>query len=228
MPTWSNSVGPTKKPSPSASGFDLPAVHHQLGAVGLAGVDVARHPVPGAGGDQRAHVAAAGAVAGAQRRRSLLDLRDQLVADLADRHHRGDRHAALPRRAVAGVDRLVGGQVEVGVGQHQHVVLRPAERLHPLAVRGAGLVDVPGDRGRADEGDRCDLGVGQQPVDGDLVAVQHVEDAVRQPRLLPQLGDPQRSGRVLLARLQHHRVAGRDGDREEPHRHHGREVERAR
>ena len=32
---------------------------------------------------------------------------------------------------------------------------------------------------------------------------------------------------ILLGRLEHHGVAGGDGDGEEPHRHHGREVERA-
>ena len=95
-----------------------------------------------------------------------------------------------------------------------------------LPCDGAGLVDVLGDRGRADEGDRLHLGVGEQTVDGDLVAVQHVEDTVGQTGLLPQLRHPQRRRRHLLARLQHHGVAGRDGDREEPHRHHGREVER--
>ena len=45
----------------------------------------------------------------------------------------------------------VGGQVQVGVGQDHHVVLGAAQGLHALAVRGAGGVDVLGDRGRADE-----------------------------------------------------------------------------
>ena len=42
------------------------------------------------------------------------------------------RSPAEPNPALTGG---VGGEVEVGVGQHDHVVLRPAERLHPLAVR---------------------------------------------------------------------------------------------
>ena len=61
-------------------------------------------------------------------------LSTSVVADRLDRDDHRDRHAPLPRRAEAGVDRGVGGQVEVGVGQHDHVVLRAAERLHPLAV----------------------------------------------------------------------------------------------
>ena len=89
-------------------------------------------------GDERAHVGLdavdARAVADAQRRDALADLRDQLVGDGLDGEHDRDRHAALAGRAVAGVDGLVGDEVEVGVRQHQHVVLRAAERLHPLAV----------------------------------------------------------------------------------------------
>ena len=107
------------------------------------------------------------------------------------------------------------------------MVLGAAEGLHPLAVRGAGLVNVAGDRGGPDEADRLDLRVGQQFVDGGLVALQHVEHPGRQAGLGPQSGQPQRGRRVLLGRLEHDGVARGDGDGEEPHRHHGREVERA-
>ena len=155
------------------------------------------------------------------------DLGDQVVGDRADRDGGRDRHAAFAGRAEAGVDHRVGGQVQVGVGQDHRVVLGAAEGLHALAVRGAGLVDVLGDRGGADEADRLDRRVGQQFVDGGLVALQHVEHPGGQAGLGPQLGQPQRRRRVLLGRLEHDGVAGGDGDREEPHRHHGREVERA-
>ena len=66
----------------------------------------------------------------------------------------------------------------------------------------------------------------EQRVDGHLVAVQDVEDAVGQPGLLPQLGHRRDRRGVLLARLEDDGVAAGDGDGEEPHRHHGREVER--
>ena len=177
-------------------------------------------------GDERAHVAAAPAVPGAQPGDPLLDLRDQLVADRVDRDERGDRHAALPRRAEARVDRGVRREVEVGVRQHEHVVLRAAEGLHALAVAGAGLVDVARDRRRADERDRLDVRVLEQPVDGLLVAVDDVEHARRQAGVRERLGDEDRRGRVLLARLEHDGVAGRDRDGHEPQRHHRREVER--
>ena len=106
------------------------------------------------------------------------------------------------------------------------MVLRPTQRLDAFVVRGAGLIDVVGDRGGPDEAHRLDRRVGQQFIDGGLVALQHVEHPGRQAGLGPQLGDPQRGRRVLLRRLEHHGVAGGDGDREKPHRHHGREIER--
>jgi hypothetical protein len=105
------------------------------------------------------------------------------------------------------------------------VVLRPAEGLDALAGGGAVLVDVLRDRGRSDERHRGDLGAGQERVHGFLVTVDDVEYAVGKARFLPQLGDPVRRRRVLLRGLEHDGVAGGDGHGEEPHRHHGREVE---
>ena len=84
---------------------------------------------------------------------------------------RGDRHAALAGAAERGRGDRVGGDVEVRVGQHDRVVLRAAERLRALAVRGRRLVDVLRDGRRPDERDGVDLGVGQQRVDRDLVAL---------------------------------------------------------
>ena len=74
--------------------------------------------------------------------------------------------------------------------------------------------------------DGLDGGVGEQFVDGGLVALQDVEHPGGQSGLGPEFGHPDRGGRVLLAGLQHHGVAGGDGDGEEPHRDHGGEVER--
>ena len=106
------------------------------------------------------------------------------------------------------------------------MVLRPAERLHALAVLRAGLVDVARDRRRADEADRGDVLVLEQRVDRDLVAVHDVEDAVGKTRLLQQLGRPERGRRILLGGLQHERVAARERRRPHPHGHHRGEVER--
>lgn len=202
------------------------AVEDDLAALVGRAVDVRGDLVAVDGRDERAHLGGrVGAGADLDLLGALADLLHQLVADGADGHDRGDGHAALAGGAVRRGDGRVGRRVEVGVGEDQHVVLRAAEGLHALAVGGGGGVDVAGDRGGADEGDRGDVRVLQEPVHGHLVAVQDVEDAVREARLGEQLGDLQGRRGVLLARLEDEGVAGRDGDREHPHRHHGREVE---
>ena len=144
-------MGPSQNPSWPPLACTVAAVDDDLGAVGLAGVDVGRHLVAVGLGDQRAHVGVLGAVTDLQRRGALGDLGDQVVGDRADGHTGRDRHAAFAGRAEAGVDHGVGGQVQVGVGQDHGVVLGAAEGLDPLARGGAGGVDVLGDRGGPDE-----------------------------------------------------------------------------
>ena len=48
-------------------------------------------------------------------RQPLLDRRDEVVGDVADRHHMRNRHAALAGRAVGGADRGVRRHVDVCV-----------------------------------------------------------------------------------------------------------------
>ncbi len=190
-------------------------------------LEIARHLVAVLTGDQRAHL-----VVGLVARTDLDvgdavgDLADQLVVDRVGREQDADRHAPLAGRTVRGADGRVGGHVEVGVGEHEHVVLGAAEGLHALAVRRPGLVDVLGDRRGADEADRRDVGMLEQPVDGHLVALHDVEAPVGQTGVVQQLGHEQRRRRILLARLEHERVAARQGVGEHPHRDHRREVER--
>ena len=69
-------------------------------------------------------------------------------------------------------------------------------------------------------------GCSRMPVDGDLVAVDDVEAPRRQAGGGEQLGEEHRRRRILLARLEHERVAAGQGVGEHPHRHHRREVER--
>ena len=103
----------------------------------------------------------------------------------------------------------------------------PPSACTRLPARVPRLVDVARDRRRADERHRLDVGVLEQRVDRDLVAVHDVEHAGREPGFGPQLREPVGRRRILLARLEHDGVARRDRDREEPARHHRREVERA-
>ncbi len=203
------------------------AVQDDLAPLGRGTLDVGGDLVAVRLGDERAHLGGrVGAGADLDLLGTFADLLDQRVADGTDRDDRGDRHAALAGRAVGRAHRRVRRRVEVGVGQHQHVVLGAAEGLHALAVRGGGGVDVAGDGGRADEGDGLHVRVLQEAVHGHLVAVHDIEDAVRQTGLGEEFGELHGGRRVLLARLEHEGVATGDGEGEHPQRHHRREVER--
>src|SRR5205823_2742604 len=156
---------------------------------------------------------------------ALEDL-DQLIPGLADGDTDGDRHAPLARRAERGGGQMVGGEFEVGVGQHDGVVFRAAKGLHAFAGGGAAFVHVFGDGGGADEGDGGDAGVVQDRVHRGLVAVDDVEHAVREPGLGVELGDQAGGRRVAFAGFENEGVAGGDGDGVHPQRDHDGEVER--
>ena len=74
---------------------------------------------------------------------------DELVSDLADSDEHRHRHAPFARRSVCRRDSGIGRHVEIGVGQDDHVVLGPTERLTALAAARRRLVDVLGDRRRS-------------------------------------------------------------------------------
>ena len=208
----------------------LASVHHQLGALVDAGLDIADHLVQVSAGDQRPHVVVRPILdAGADAQR--LQPFDQLGAQplgglLAHRHRHRDRHAALAGAAVGRAHQRIHRLVEVGIGHHHHVVLGAAQRLNPLAVGRRRGVDVFGDGRRADEADRLHPLIGEQHVHALLVAIDHVEHAVRQAGLLEQLSQAHRRGRILLRWLHHEGVTAGQRHREHPHRYHGREVER--
>jgi hypothetical protein len=144
---------------------------------------------------------------------------------VADRHRDRDRHAALAGGAVGGAHERIDREVEIGIGHHDHVVLGAAQRLAALSGVGCGLVDVAGDRRRADEAHRGDVRLVQDRVHRLLVAVDHVEHAIGQAGIFEQLGEDQGGRRVALGRLEDEAVAAGERHWEHPHRHDGREAE---
>ena len=150
---------------------------------------------------------------------------------LADRHDDRERHAAFARRAEGGASEVLHDLVHVGVRHDDAVVLRPTHRLHALTVGCAGVINVVGDVGGANEAHRFDRRVMQDRIDGDLVAMHHVEYARHIETgggacFHEQLTKANRHGRITLGRLEHKRVAHRDRYAKHPHRDHGGEVER--
>jgi len=74
--------------------------------------------------------------------------------------------------------------LEISVRHHHHVILGTTQRLHALAVPRALAMNVFGDRRRTDETQRRDIGMRKQSIDRDLVALEDVEHAIGQARLL--------------------------------------------
>ncbi|MNG96359.1 hypothetical protein D3C79_554220 [compost metagenome] len=209
---------------------DTATIDHQFGPLCHPLIHVATHLGQVFAADERPHLVLRALTQtgpdpqGRHQRREFSDQR--IGGGIADHQSHRDRHAALAGRAVGrshqGGDRLI----EIRIRHHQHVVLGTAQGLHPLAVGRGGGIDVLGDGGGADEGDRLYPRVGQQHIHHLLVAVDHVQHPVRQARLLEQLGHAQGQGGILLGRLEDEAVAAGQRHREHPERHHGREVER--
>src|SRR5215211_7503562 len=159
------------------------------------------------------------------RLRTLLELLDEGIGDLTDGHEDAAGQAPLSGVAVGRGDDVGDGLLEDGVGHHDHGVLRPGQSLHPLAVGGAVLVDVLGDRMRSHEGDGLYAGMLQDGVHRLPGAVDEVEHPVGESRLCEKLPEPHgRHGRSLGG-LEDVGVARPDGHRQGPQGHHAREVE---
>jgi hypothetical protein len=78
---------------------------------------------------------------------------------------------------------------------------------------------------RADERDAVDPRVLEDRVDGRLAPVDEVDDTGRDDTV-EELERPLCGEGILLRRLADEGVPARDGERQEPHRHHEGEVER--
>ena len=96
-------------------------------------------------GDDRPHVHVRAAVGRADPHPpgQVAEPVNQAIGDAPDRQGQAPGHAPLPGAAEGRRLHRPGRLVEVGVGHDDQVVLGPARRLHPLAVPGAGLVDMP-------------------------------------------------------------------------------------
>ena len=158
----------------------LAAIHHQLGALLRAAHQVGGHLVSVLAGDEGSHLGVRVAPrADPDLRQAFPNGLDQRIGDISHRCHHADRHAALAGGSVGGRDRRIGRHANIRVRQHHHVVLRTTQRLAPLAGCRGVLVDIARHRGRTHEADRRDVGMLEDGVHGHLVAVHHVEHAVR-------------------------------------------------
>jgi len=105
------------------------------------------------------------------------------------------------------------------------VVLGSAKGLNALTMRCAASVDVLGDGCRADEADGLDGGVIEDSVDGLLISVNDVEDAVGKASFFEELREEDGCGGVAFAGLEDEGISAGQCDRKHPEGNHCRKVE---
>ena len=206
--------------------LEATSIHQQLGAFTHTLCDVAADAIQRGLGDDRAHFSRqVFAVQDLQGFGALDQFGHDFVGHIAHQHRHTDGHATLSSRAVGSTNQGIDHLVQIGVRHDHHVVFRATQSLHALAMVGASLVDVVGNRRGTDKADGFDIGVHQQGVHRFFVALHDVEHAIGQPRLLEQIGQHQRRCRVGRAGFQDKGVTRGDGHGEHPHGHHDRKVE---
>ena len=219
-----------RRPEIEAVGFRLhlnfSSVHHQRGSLLHAGIDQALDPVQVLGTDHRPHPLAVFTVGGTNvdRLHRLGQRIQQPLGRLADRHGRGAGHTALTGTTKGSVDQPGHRVPKIGIGQDEDVILGAAGGLYPLPVLVPRFVDVLGDGGRSDKGDRTNQRMREQGIDALPSTMDDVEDTGRQTGLLQQLDQADAGERYLLAGLEDEGVSAGDRQREHPHRHQSRKV----
>ena len=152
------------------------AVHHDGGALLFGAGNVTFHFGFVRGSNQRAEmVGFVGKRADFHGFHALFDTGHHAFGDFVaygHRHRQG--HTALTGRTECRAQQGINHIVQIGIGQHDGMVFRTAERLAALAVGGGGGVDVFGNRGGADEADGLHTAVGQQGIHRLFAAVNHV------------------------------------------------------
>ena len=155
----------------------------------------------------------------------LGDRVDEVVVDARTGQHAGRRGAVLAGVEVARVRDRLRGLLQVGVVEDDHRRLAAELEVGALELPGRGRRDLhPGPDRTGDRDQLRDLVVDQRTA-GVAVTADDVEHARRQ-ELVAQFGEQHRRRRGGVARLEHHCVAGGQGRRDLPDRHHQRVVPR--
>ena len=204
------------------------AAREDAAALGAAALDRGQHVLHRAlvdeGADLRLGIRRVADAAGRDPRQERVAKR--LVDVLLDEDPPRRRALLARRPECAGVGRL-DGPVELRVRRHDERVVPSELELDAASARRRLVADGVTDGNRPREGDRADVGVGDQlGADGRAGPGQHVEDAGREAGLGEALGDVETGARCLVAELEDDRVAVDEGGCELPHRDRDREVPR--
>ena len=122
----------------------------------------------------------------------------RFLVTLADRHEHAARQAPLAGAAVERLADDVDRPSRSASGMTTTKFLAPPSACTRLPACVAALVDVPGDRRRADERHRADARMIADRLDDLAAAVHEVDDARRQAALLEQI-DHQRAATAAPA-----------------------------
>ncbi|KAJ6446052.1 CMGC/SRPK protein kinase [Purpureocillium lavendulum] len=205
-------------------GLEAAAVEQHRGALLLGAGDEALDALLAVRRDDGAQVGALlEAAVDAQLARPLGHLGEPLLG-LADHDEGAQRHAALAGGTEGGADDAVDEVVLVAVGQDGGVILGAQVGLHALAVGRTAAEDVLAGLVAADEADGLDGRLIEDEVDGAVGAVDDVDDALGEARLLHKLRQDHGGAGVTLRRLQDESVAGDGGNGNAPEGNHGGEV----
>jgi hypothetical protein len=198
-----------------------------LRALGLAGGHQFRDPGKLLGGVDRPDVGVlVQRVTQAQRAQPTLEAFDHLVVDRFLDQQAGSSAADVALVEVDAVDDALDGLVDRGVVEDDVGGLATQFQGQALAGTRQRAADVATHLGGAGERDLVHVRVGDQRRTGATRAGDDVDHARGQVGLLADLGEQQGGQRRGLRRLEHDRVAARQGRRDLPCQHQQREVPR--
>ena len=210
--------------STSVHGNQKPGAVRRLAAKERLALDEGRDRLAVRRRDQRAHLGRVVlGIADLHAARRLDQQLDEAVVGAALDEDARARAAVLAGVVEDRVRRRRGRLLEVGVGEDDVGRLAAELERDALDRRGRALHHRAPDLGRAGEADLRHVRVlDQAAADDGALADEDVDDALRDPGLEHELGQPQRRQRRQLGRLQDDRVAARERGPELP----GGDVER--
>ena len=208
--------------------FHAAAIGRNFRAFFHAGFDQFQHAVAMLARDDRAHVRLRFAVGRADfDLRVCFDERGQnSFLRRADDDGGRARHATFARAAERGFDDAARGIFHVGIRHEKHDNSSRRRWIARACRASCRLRKCIRNRRRADERNRFHLRMREQRVHHFASAVDDVQHAFGQAGFFQQLRDFDRGERNFFARLEHERVAARDGDGIHPQRHHRGKIER--
>ena len=175
--------------------------------------------------DDRAHIdALVQRVADAQARHPGLEFVDDLPGDAFLDQKSGTGATNLALIEPNGVDHAFDGAIDVGIVEQDESRLAAQFEGQFLTAAGGLATDLATDLGRPGEGDLVDAGMADDCGTGVAAAGDDVDKAGRQAGFLRDFGKAERGQTGIFRRLEHHRVAGRQGWCDLPGQHQQRKI----